>query len=346
VMGNISLVLSDRKIDVEAEHCLRDSERAALRARDLTQQLLTFSKGGAPVRSAVLLSDVVRESAGFALHGSNVRCDFDFGPNVWPADADKGQVAQVVHNVVINAVQAMPTGGVVSITLRNAEVAQGEIATLAAGRYLKLTIADEGAGISPDHLSRIFDPYFTTKQRGSGLGLATVYSIIKKHAGHLEVASKLGVGTTFSIWLPAADGFVEELATKESALLKRSGRALVMDDEPSIRAFMTNLLQRIGLEVTAVEDGAAAVKEYFSAKETDAPFVLVVLDLTVPAGMGGAEAMEKIRTLDPEVCAVVSSGYSKDPVVADYRAHGFRGIMPKPYNFDDVMRVVGGILPA
>jgi CheY-like chemotaxis protein len=240
----------------------------------------------------------------------------------------------------------MSHGGVLRIDVRNREVASDEIATLTPGKYLKFTFTDTGPGISAEHLTRIFDPYFTTKRHGNGLGLATVYSIVKRHHGHLDVQSELGHGTTFHVWFPAAEAPAVETPAAPPALLKRSGRVLVMDDEPGIRQLITSLLQRIGFKVTAVADGAAVVQEYRRAQRAGEAISCVILDLTVPAGMGGAEAMAQLREIDPNVCAIVSSGYSKDPVVANFRAHGFRGIMPKPYNVDDVVRVISAVVPA
>lgn len=344
VMGNLSLVLTDEQTDPEAKRFLRESERAALRARDLTQQLLTFSKGGAPVRAAVLLPDIVREAAGFAQHGSSVSCRFSFEPNLWAADADKGQIAQVIHNIVINAVQAMPQGGSIRLTLRNEEVTRGEERPLAPGRYVSIGIVDEGPGIPPEQLSRIFDPYFTTKERGSGLGLATVYSIVKKHHGHIEVRSKLGEGTTFQIWLPAAEFAPAEAVVATVGQSRWSGRVLVLDDEEPIRQFMTTVLTRMGFTVTAVNEGTAAVREYVAAREAGNPYCLAILDLTIPGAMGGVETLQKLRAVDPTVRAVVSSGYAKDPVVANYRSFGFQGIMPKPYLIGDVSRVIQEVM--
>ena len=345
ILGNLSLVMLGGGLDPENEHCLRDSERAALRARGLTQQLLTFAKGGAPVREAINLPDVVRESAEFALHGSKVRCDFDIAPELWPAEVDKAQIGQVVHNIVINAHQAMPEGGVIRIALRNEQVAEAAVPELAAGRYLRMTIADTGKGIASEYLARIFDPYFTTRERGTGLGLATVYSIVKKHGGHVEVASKPGEGTTFRLWLPAAAvSATTAAAAVPEAPSPQTSRILFMDDEETIRRMAGLMLKRLGFEMTAVVDGAETVREYTAAREAGRPYDLVILDLTVPGGMGGSEAMEKLRELDPKVRAIVSSGYSSDPVMANYRAHGFRGMVAKPYELDGVARVINAVL--
>ena len=343
ILGNVSLVRSGASLGPDDEHCLRESERAGLRARDLTQQLLTFAKGGTPVRTAVLLPDIVREAAGFALHGSNVRCDFDFAPSLWPGHVDRGQISQVVHNIVINAMHAMPTGGIVRVTLRNEALADGACGTLPAGRYLHLSIRDSGTGISPDHLARIFDPYFTTKQQGSGLGLATVYSIVKKHGGHIDVESQLGRGTAFHIRLPAAERIAHDATASAPPTRRLHGRALVMDDEAPVREMAAAMLRRLGLDVTTTVDGREVVRAYSSALSAGERYSLVILDLTVPGAMGGKEAIAELLKIDPDVRAVVSSGYSNDPVIAHYREHGFRGCVPKPYEFDQFARTIAAI---
>jgi CheY-like chemotaxis protein len=296
------------------------------------------------VRTAVALPDIVREAAEFTLHGSKVRCLFDIAADLWPADVDKGQIGQVVQNIVINAVQAMPEGGALHIALRNAAVAAGDLPALAAGRYLKLSLADTGTGIRSEHLARIFDPYFTTKQQGSGLGLATVYSVVKKHQGHIEVESELGRGTTFHIWLPAAQRPPEAAAPARPRLLHRTGRILFMDDEEPICRLATALLERIGYEANVVGDGSEVVREYGAARTAGRPYDAVILDLTVPGGMGGLEAMEALRKLDPEVRAIVSSGYSSDPVLANYRVHGFLGMVAKPYKITDLAKTIQTVL--
>ena len=344
VMGNLALAQLNPDVNAAAGRWLREVERGALRARDLTQQLLTFAKGGEPVRETVLLPDLVKESADFALHGSPARCELEIAPDLWAADVDRGQIAQVVQNLVINAVQAMPEGGVVRIGLRNENVAPGTMPSLAGGRYLHLSFGDSGGGIRPEHLARVFEPYFTTKAGGSGLGLATVYSIAKKHHGHVAVESQLGRGTTFHLWLPAAQHQPATSTPSGSPFEPMRGRVLFMDDEEGIRAMVQELLSRVGLEIVAVPDGAAAITAYEEARGAGQPFDVVVMDLTVPGGMGGREAMERLLVIDPKVKAIVSSGYSKDPVLANHRAHGFRGMVPKPYRFADLAKVLREVL--
>ncbi len=346
VMGNIALAALDVESATEAGRSLREAEKAALRARDLTQQLLTFAKGGEPVRAAVQLDGIVREIATFTLHGSKVRAEYDVPPDLWPADADKGQIGRVVQNLVLNAVQAMPEGGTIRIVLRNERVDRSSRLALAPGRYVQIAISDTGVGIRPEHLSRIFDPYFTTKQKGSGLGLAAVYSIVTKHRGCIDVQSQLGAGTTFRIWLPAPQTSADQAVGQEppAQRLELKGRVLFMDDEEPIRQMAGYLLARFGFEVVSVADGAEAVRRYQEARDAGHPFALVIMDLTVPGGMGGREAITHLRVIDPNVRAIVSSGYSSDPVLANYRAHGFCGVVAKPYEVEDFARVLRNVL--
>jgi PAS domain S-box-containing protein len=344
VMGNITLATLDSQVMASAGRWLKDAESAVMRARDLTQQLLTFARGGEPVRSAVRLPEVVTEAANFALHGSKVRCDFNIEDGLWTAEVDKGQIGQVVQNLVINAVQAMPHGGVMSISMRNQRLAEDDIRQLEQGDYLCIVITDTGTGIRAENLARIFDPYFTTKQSGSGLGLATVYSIIRKHHGHIEVESELEKGTSFRFWLPAVPDARPTAAEVTHAHDKLTGRVLFMDDEEPIREMAHTLLKRLGFEVTSVADGQAVMRSYVEAMNNGGRFDLVIMDLTVPGGMGGREAMAELHKVDPRVKGIVSSGYSSDPVMANYRAHGFHGMVAKPYRLTDLAKAIRSVL--
>jgi two-component system cell cycle sensor histidine kinase/response regulator CckA len=350
MMGNLSLIRLDSTLTRDSVQSLRIAERAALRARDLTQQLLTFSKGGAPIRTAVSLPDIVREVAEFALRGSKTRCDFDIPDDLWPANVDKGQIGQVVQNIVINAMQAMADGGHIKISLRNTNVGDELGSVLIPGRYVLLGIADHGPGIRAADLQRIFDPYFTTKKTGNGLGLATVYSIIKKHFGHISAESVPGQETIFKIWLPAAEGVpVPELPlrrTPSSAPVKDNATVLFMDDEETIRNLGRALLSRMGYSVTTTCEGAETIREYRRAWEAKLPYDLVILDLTIPGGMGGRETMEELKKFDPGIRAIVSSGYSNDLVLSNYHAHGFRGMISKPYEISDFSHAIEQVLGA
>lgn len=344
VMGNLTLALLDEATAATGGKWLREAERGTVRARELTQQLLTFAKGGEPVRAAVRLADVVREAAEFALHGAAVRCEFDLAADVRPADADKGQIGQVVQNLVLNAVQAMPDGGVIRLSLRSHRCEADTLPPLAAGDYLKLSIADTGEGIAPDHLLRVFEPFFTTKEHGTGLGLATVYSVMQKHRGHVAVESALGRGTTFHLWLPTAQTEPVPAPAVVTALEPLRGRVLFMDDEEPIRVMTQTLLERLGLQPTLTSDGGEAVRQYVLARMSGQPFDVVIMDLTVPGAMGGAAAMKEILKLDPTARGIVSSGYSSDPVMANYREHGFRGSVPKPYRVADFARTLREVM--
>jgi PAS domain S-box-containing protein len=344
IMGNLTLALLDERTAGTGGKWLREAERGALRARELTQQLLTFAKGGDPVRSAVVLPDVVREAAEFTLHGANVRCEFDLAPDLRPADADKGQIGQVVQNLVINAVQAMPGGGVIRLSLRNERLAAGAVPPLPAGDYVKLSVADTGKGIAPEHLERIFEPFYTTKEHGSGLGLATVFSVVRKHGGHVAVESEVGKGTTFHLWLPVARAEASVRPVSASPFETLRGKVLFMDDEDQIRQMTGALLDRLGLKTTMTKDGGEAVQAYRLAQAKGEPFDVVIMDLTVPGAMGGAQAMQEILKIDPQARGIVSSGYSSDPVMGDHRAHGFRGMVPKPYRIADFVRTLRAVL--
>jgi two-component system cell cycle sensor histidine kinase/response regulator CckA len=343
VLGNLGLAAMDKRVMAAAGDCITEAERGARRARDITQQLLTFAKGGDPVRTAVLLPDIVSEAASFARHGSSVRFDFDYPPDLPPGNVDAGQISRVVHNLVINAVQAMPDGGVVRIALAAVKLGAGEVDALSAGSYLRLTIADTGKGILPENLSRIFDPYFSTKAKAgnSGLGLATVRSIIKKHNGHIDVESRVGQGTTFRIWLPAAQQEPSSSSRPpHGSPAIGPARVLVMDDEDAIRRVAGRMLSLAGHETVFTTDGDEAIRAYAAARQGGRPFDLVIFDLTVPGGMGGKEALQELLKLDPQVRAIASSGYSNDPIMANPHAYGFRTSLPKPYDIPDLVRAL------
>ncbi|MCU0793377.1 MAG: PAS domain S-box protein [Opitutaceae bacterium] len=344
VMGNVTLAMLDTQNSGINSRWLSEAEKGLLRARDLTQQLLTFAKGGDPIRSAVNLAEVVRETTRFSLHGSKVKGEFEIEPDLWAADVDKGQIGQVVQNLVINAVQAMPDGGCIWVNLSND--AAPPLRTGLTGPSVRLSVVDQGAGIRPEHISKVFDPYFTTKQEGSGLGLATVYAVVRKHGGYIELESELGRGTRFRIWLPATRESVSSKALTAAPFgaARMNGRVLLMDDEEGIREMASQLLRRIGFEVVTAADGAEAVAAYRAAMERAQPFDLVIMDLTVPGGLGGLAAMRELLVIDPRVRAIVSSGYSSDPVMSDHRAYGFAGMIPKPYRITDFAKVIRQVL--
>ncbi|WP_221032773.1 ATP-binding protein [Actomonas aquatica] len=352
VLGNLSLLRLDIPRGSDADDNLSEAERAISRAQQLTLQLLTFAKGGTPVRHAEALPDIVSEVTQFALHGTSVRCDLQVADKLWPAHVDKGQISQVVQNLTINAVQAMPRGGRLEVSLANAGPDTPRPPTVFPQPYVRLRITDSGMGIPANQLPRIFDPYFSTKSDGHGLGLATVYSIVRKHHGDIEVESVEGLGTTFTIWLPAAvqTPTADETLTNDSAMPSASippeTRILLMDDEPSIRTVASRILQHLGYHPEAVVDGDEAITAFRTAQAEGKPFAAVVLDLTIRGGKGGLETLAALRSLDPAVKAVVSSGYSSDPAAASYRDLGFDDRIPKPYEIATIDRVLRKVLEA
>jgi signal transduction histidine kinase len=343
IMGNISLAMLDVDPENSAYQQLTKAERASFRAQELTRQLLTFSRGGAPVKKRITLPGVISESAGLSLRGSRVLHELSIAADLWPVEADEAQMMQVFNNLLINADQAMPAGGIIGIAAGNVTLGPDEVPSLAAGRYVKITVSDGGTGIPREHLGKIFDPYFTTKQKGSGLGLAATYSIIRKHDGHITVGSELGKGTVFHVYLPASPGEVPPPPRQEK-FVRGSGAVLIMDDDEDMRKTTGDMLMRMGYTVDYAGEGNEAIARYQQAREAGRPFAAVIMDLTVPGGMGGKEAIGKLLTIDPAVRAIVSSGYSEDPVMADFRACGFRGVAIKPYRIRELSEVVASVI--
>jgi PAS domain S-box-containing protein len=336
ILGNINLIKMSLGPDHEAYGRLTMVEKASFRATDLTHQLLTFSRGGAPIKKPILISGIIMESAGFSLRGSNVKCEFNLAGDLWPTEADEGQMSQVIRNLVINADQAMPEGGTIRICAENAVLGAKSGLPLKEGSYLKISIEDQGAGIPEEQLKKIFDPYFTTKQEGSGLGLTIVYSIIKNHDGHITVKSTMGAGTVFTLFLPASDKQVPEEKSAAEAPICGKGRILLMDDDVMLREVAGAMLTNIGYEVGFAKDGSEAIALYAGARDSSRPFDAVIMDLTIPGGMGGKEAIIKISAIDPHVKAIVSSGYSQDDIMANFREHGFSAVITKPYKITDL----------
>ncbi len=344
VLGHISLA---KMSDAPSPAVIGTIEKACLYATDLTRQLLAFSKGNMPNRRSESLAEVVREGVEFALHGSSLRCCFDLPGDLLPVEIDRNQIHQVINNLVINAVQATAHGGILHVEARNVTVDHVRpVATLLEGEYVRLSLRDNGSGIAPEHLARIFDPYFTTKSAGSGLGLATSYSIIKKHDGLIQAESELGRGTTFLIYLPAdgssalATSATDDPQAQADTAARTGGRVLFMDDERVLQELVAAMLEYLGYDVACAAHGAEALERYAQARAEGQPFAAVIMDLTVPGGMGGHETVRRLREMDPGVKAIVSSGYSNDPIMAEYRHHGFDAAIAKPYQ----MAELGGVL--
>jgi two-component system cell cycle sensor histidine kinase/response regulator CckA len=339
IMGNLALAKAGIGTGSESWQRLANAEKASLRAQGLTRQLLTFSKGGAPIRQSASIADLIEESAETALRGSNVQSGISVAPDLAPVDVDHGQIGQVIGNIVINAAQAMPGGGFVRIDARNAVVPGGPGSALRGGEYVRITIEDCGPGIPEEHLGKIFDPFFTTKEKGTGLGLATSYSIVKRHDGAITVDSTAGKGSTFTVYLPASARTVPA-GTASGAPPGGAGRVLIMDDEEMVRDVARSFVETLGFHGTAVADGSAAVDAYVAAMKEGTRFDAVLLDLTVPGSMGGKEAVAKLLEADPEATVIVSSGYSQDPVMAEHRKYGFSGVIAKPYRIAELGQVL------
>ena len=338
ISGNIGLAQIDAPSDCRnLLSFLSKAGQAAQHAAHLSSQLLTFSKGGAPLKKVVSLGQVVGQAAEFSLYGSNLRADVDIAPNLWPAEVDAGQIEQVMNALILNAREAMPHGGSIRIAARNVELEE-KPGLLTAGRYLEISVRDHGIGVSDALVTKIFDPYFTTKPTASGLGLAISYSIVKKHGGALLLESSSAEGSTFTFYLPATADKVAraEPAGVAPSVPKSQQRVLVMDDEAAIRDLTSQLLSTLGYQVTAVPDGTEAIKSYERALRRGEHFQAVILDATVRGGLGGVATIERLRGMDPGVNAIICSGYSDEAALSEFLAYGFRGALPKPFTRGDL----------
>ena len=330
VTGNISLLRDMLVGPPEAPALLKALEDAAVRATALTKQLLTFAKGGAPVRDVASIRELIFDSATFVARGSNARCLFSIADDLAAVNADVGQISQVIGNLVLNAIQAMPHGGTIRIGANNVRLGADHALGLPSGRYVEITLADEGVGIAPEDLPHIFDPFFTTKPTGSGLGLSTSYSIVARHDGRITVASTPGHGAVFTLYLPASNAAPGALAP--SRVATGTGRILVMDDDETICIVVQRMLERLGYAADTCHNGEEAMSLYHQAQRDGRAYDAVILDLTIPGHEGGARVLPRLQALDPQVVAIVASGYADDDALAHYERLGFRGRLPKPFD--------------
>jgi PAS domain S-box-containing protein len=349
ITGSISLArmhleLCDPDLASKSVASLQSAEKACERARSLTHQLLTFASGGTPIKKTLSVRDLLTSAVNFSLSGSKVRCQYDIPDDIWNIEADENQFTQVISNLVLNGIEAMPGGGVLNVQARNRKLEDREIAALPARQVVEITIQDHGIGIPEEHIHRVFDPYFTAKKGGRGLGLAIVYSVVLKHGGHIKLDSEIGMGTLVTIFLPATEAEPQraECLLEEPGM--GSGSVLVMDDEEIVRTVATAMLEFLGYSVETARDGVEMLARYKAAWERGAAFDLVIMDLTIPGGMGGAEGIKALLAFDPQAKAIVSSGYSNNPVMANYQAYGFAGVVPKPYQIDDLRRALLSVL--
>lgn len=345
ISGNISLAALEVGANDRLLTLMDQAEKALQRAQGLTRQLLTFSRGGDPIKENSSVQDLIKDSTDFVLRGSRSTCSYSFEEGLWPVDIDRGQISQVFLNIVINAAQSMPNGGIVEIHAGNVVLEQTQVPVLAPGPYVKITVRDSGIGIAPDYLNKIFDPYFSTKKSGSGLGLAVVYSIIKKHNGAVSVASEAGKGSEFTIYLPArADTTPQPAPGSEKKLIMGRGRILIMDDDPDVLESMLAMTEALGYSTHGVTHGEEAIYIFKKMKLEGSPFDAVIMDLTIPGAMGGQQAVQKVLEFDPGARVIVASGYSNDTVLADFKHYGFSGVLTKPVFLNELSRVLDALI--
>lgn len=338
VVASVQLAIMNLKNNPEIRKILDDTVDMTKKASHLTKQLLAFARGGAPIKKSASIKEVITDSVSFSLRGSNIKPEFSIPENLWPVEIDEGQISQVLNNLTINAMHAMPRGGTIAVRTDNCSFC--DPSPVGPGDYIKIEIEDQGHGIPQEYLDNIFDPFFTTKTEGSGLGLTISYSIIKNHDGHIEVQSKEGEGTIFTLYIPAKqDEIIINQAIEEVAVTSQ-GKILVMDDQDTIRYVIGEMLANHGFEVTLAKNGNEAIEYYRQSMECNEPFDILLLDLTVPGDMGGQEAIAFLRDINPEVKAIVCSGYADNPVIKECERYGFCDMIVKPYGLDELMKVL------
>lgn len=344
VLGNLALLEMSVPRQSSDFRLVTAAQRAAERSIGLAQQLLTFSRGSSPVKEATAVEGLLRETTELFLRGSKVRPEYDFQEGLYPVEIDRGQIAQVIQNVVINGDHAMPEGGLLQISATNVTVPDNDL-SMDAGPYVKISIEDEGPGIPEDVIPRIFDLYFTTKTEGNGLGLAVSHSIVSKDDGYITASSRVGAGARFDIHLPASVKQPDRIERAEKAIGKGVGRILLMDDDEIIQDTVGRMLEELGYEVDGVGDGVEALAAYRAAMAVDRACDVVIMDLTVPGGMGGKEAISRLRRLHPGARVVVSSGYSNDPIMANHKDYGFDAVVQKPVDLGDLAETLRALVP-
>jgi PAS domain S-box-containing protein len=345
ILGNINILRLDKNLTGESQDLLCQAEKATVRAKELTQQLLTFAKGGEPIKEVTTLEKVIEDSADFVLRGDKVSSRYQIPADLWLVDIDKGQISQVIQNIVLNASHAMPDGGIVTITCENVTSDDESIPLSEGGKFVKITIHDSGTGIPEKLIDKIFDPYFSTKQTNSGLGLAISHSIISKHGGAITVESKEGKGTTFSIYLPASEKkSTGKQFSSEGRVSPPPAKILVMDDDEMVLSVYKKMLVQMGHKIVIARNGEEVVQLYRETYNSEEPFDLIIMDLTIPGGMGGKKTIQEIQKINSKVKSIVSSGYSNDPVMANFKEYGFKGAIAKPFQLKKLELVISKVL--
>ena len=357
VMGNISLVQDDLKPEIGVSESLKDAEEACIKAKELTARLITFSKGGDPVKKMMSIDNLLKDTIISASSGSNLKSNISITDAIRQVNIDDNQIKQVVRNIFVNAKEAMDDNGQLKVSCENIDIPQEGLLTLNQGKYIKISFEDQGRGISKENMEKIFDPYFSTKDmgidKGQGLGLTISYSIIKKHGGLITVESEQEIGSTFSVYLPAISvkkpdyqKSVKKPATHTPVKqpVTGTGKILLMDDEEAIRIFMGQVLNRLGYDAETCTEGKETVEIYKKAMESKEPFDVAILDLTNKIGMGGQETMRRLLEIDHNTKGIIITGYSDDPVVANFKAYGFSGVITKPATREELSRVINEVL--
>ena len=340
VSGNISLAKKSLRVDSKNHKLLGEAEKAVDRARQLTQQLLSFSKGESPVQKNTSIQNVLLDTTSFVLRGSKVRCTCEINRDLWLAKIDEGSISQIIHNLTINAMQAMPSGGNFLVEASNYRTDDTTLLPLEPGDYIKIKLSDEGCGISKNDLNKIFDPYYSSKNDGHGLGLTVVYSILQRHKGHITVQSEENSGTTFEIYLPASTAPLPDEKEAPQEPLHVNGKILFMEDDRHIQKVTGEMLTSFGCDVHIAENGDDAIRLFKAAGKKRVPFDMIILDLTIPGGMGGQDVLKEIRKINDSITAIVTSGYTNDEVITNYKNYGFSGVLVKPYDMKDLSLLI------
>lgn len=347
IIGNISLLRIEGVKDQTNTSLLEEIENAAVQASNLTKELLTFSKGGSPVKTLASITEIIKIFSKFTLHGSKSTIEFDFPDILWPVDVDKSQIGQVIQNLVLNADQAMDKGGIIKINCENISFDDTQFILLESGNYIKITVKDEGKGISQENIHRIFDPYFTTKSNGKGLGLSICHSIVKNHGGVINVESVIEKGSTFSVFLPAKPDEKIKIVNsdhEDPKIFSEKHRFLVLEDEDQIIRMIKKICSHLNFEVKIVKDGSEVISLYQKELNNGRKFDIVLLDLTIPGGLGGEETAKILLNIDSHVKIIISSGYSTGEIMSNYKNYGFKGVLPKPYSINDFSNKINEIL--